>query len=346
MKAILVKSLIAAAILGSAVGVRAAEVPEVILKVHHFLPPQATQQRLLLQPWCDKLAKDSNNKLKCQIYPAMQLGGSPPQLYDQARDGVADVTFVLAGYVANRFPRMEVFDLPFMMTNAEATSKAAWEYYEKFDKDEFAETHLLALNVHGPGNIYTVNKKIEKMADLRGLKLRAPTRQTNKMLAMMGATPVGMPVPQVPEAISKGVIDGAVVPYEVAPAIKLNELVKHVAETDRSYNALYTTVFVLAMNKAKYDSLPPALKKVLDADSGLELSGQFGKAMMEGDVPGKEKVVSSGVEVNVIPKAELENWKKATDQLDDDWVKDMNAKGADGKALLQGAKDLIKKYTK
>lgn len=346
MKILLVKSLIAVAILGSAVGVRAAEVQEVTLKVHHFLSPQATQQRLLLQPWCDKLAKDSNNKLKCQIYPAMQLGGTPPQLYDQARDGVADVILTLAGYSANRFPRMEVFDLPFMMTNAEATSRAAWDYYETFAKDEFAETHLLALNVHGPGNIFTVSKKVEKMDDLRGLKLRAPTRQTNKMLAMMGATPVGMPVPQVPEAISKGVIDGAVVPYEVAPAIKLNELVKHVAETDRSYNALYTTVFVLTMNKAKYESLPAELKKVLDANSGRELSGQFGKAMIAGDIPGKEKVVSAGVEVHVIPKAELENWKKATDQLDDDWVKDVTAKGFDGKALLQGAKDLIKKYTK
>ena len=346
MKKLLVKSFIAALILGSAASANAADTPQVVLKVHHFLPPMATQQRLLIQPWCDRLAKESNNKLVCQIYPSMQLGGSPPQLYDQARDGVADVTFVLAGYVANRFPRMEVFDLPFMETNAEATSKAAWEYYEKFDKDEFADTHLLALNVHGPGNIYTVNKKIETMADLRGLKLRAPTRQTNKMLGMMGATPVGMPVPQVPDALSKGVIDGAVVPYEVAPAIKLNELTKHVAETDRSYNALYTTVFVLAMNKAKYDSLPPDLKKILDDNSGLKLSGEFGKAMMEGDAPGKEKMVSAGVEINVIPKSELENWKKATDQLDDEWVKDMDAKGADGKALLQGAKDLIKKYTK
>lgn len=346
MKKLLVKSLIAAAIMGSAVSAQAAESQEVVLKVHHFLSPKATQQRLLLQPWCDKLAKDSNDKLKCQIYPAMQLGGSPPQLYDQARDGVADVIFTLAGYSSNRFPRMEVFDLPFMMTNAEATSLAAWDYYENFDKEEFADTRLLALNVHGPGNIFTVNKKVSTLADLKGLKLRAPTRQTNKMLAMMGATPVGMPVPQVPEAISKGVIDGAIVPYEVAPAIKLNELVKYVAETDRSYNALYTTVFVLAMNKAKYNSLPADLKKILDANSGRALSGQFGRAMIEGDAPGKEKVVGSGVEVQVIPKAELENWKKATAEVDDNWVKDVTAKGIDGSRLLREARDLIKKNTK
>ena len=105
MKKLLVKSLIAAAILGSTAGVRA---EEVTLKVHHFLNPQAPQQQLLMQPWCDKLAKDSNNKLKCQIYPSMQLGGTPAQLYDQARNGDVDVIFVLPGYTPNRFPRMEV----------------------------------------------------------------------------------------------------------------------------------------------------------------------------------------------------------------------------------------------
>jgi len=337
------RSLIAVAILGSSICVRA---EEVTLKVHHFLNPQAPQQRLLMQPWCDKLAKDSNNKLKCQIYPSMQLGGSPPQLYDQARNGDADVIFVLPGYTPNRFPRMEVFDLPFIMTNAEATSRAAWDYYEKFAKDEFAETHLLALFVHGPGNIFTVNKKVENMADLQGLTLSAPTRQTSKMLAMLGANPVGMPVPLVHDAIAKGEIGGAALPYEVAPAIKLNELVKHVTETDRSDNALYTTVFMLTMNKAKYESLPADLKKVLDANSGRDLSGQFGKAMTAADVPGKEQVVGSGVAVHVIPKAELENWKKATEQVNDDWAKHMTATGFDGKALLKGAQDLIKKNSK
>ncbi len=216
----------------------AAQAQEVTLKVHHFLGPQSTQHVDMFGAWCDKLAKESANKLKCQIYPSMQLGGSPPQLYDQARDGVADIVWTVAGYSAGRFPKIEVFELPFMMTNAEATSRAAWEYYDKYDRDEFKDTHILAVHVHGPGNIYTVNKPIKTLADFKGLKLRAPTRLTNKMLAMLGATPVGMPVPAVPEALSKGVIDGAVIPYEVAPGIKVNELTKYTAEPDRQFNAL------------------------------------------------------------------------------------------------------------
>ncbi len=337
------KTLIAACI---GVVALAANAQEVTLKVHHFLGPQSTQHVNMFGVWCDKLAKESANKLKCQIYPSMQLGGSPPQLYDQAKDGVADIVWTVAGYSAGRFPKIEVFELPFMMTNAEATSRAAWEYYDKYDRDEFKDTHLLAVHVHGPGNIYTTNKPIKTQADFKGLKLRAPTRLTNKMLAMLGATPVGMPVPAVPEALSKGVIDGAVIPYEVAPGIKVNELTKYTAEPDRKFNALYTTVFVVAMNKAKYESLPPDLKKVLDANSGGDFSAFMGKTQEAADVPGRAQMVASGSQITVIPGAELDKWRKATDTLDDQWAADVTAKGGDGKKLLQDARDLIKKHTR
>ena len=300
----------------------------------------------MLGAWCEKLAKESRNRIKCQLFPAMQLGGSPSQLYDQAKDGVADIVWTVAGYTSNRFPRIEVFELPFMMTNAEATSRAAWDYYDQYARDEFSETRILAVHVHGPGNFFTAKKKIETLSDIKGQKLRAPTRLTNKMLATMGASPVGMPVPAVPEAISKGVIDGAVLPYEVVPGIKVNELVKHATETDSRFNALYTMAFIVAMNKAKYDSLPPDLQKILDANSGREFSGFLGKTQAAMDAQAKEKVIATGVQIHPIAASELEKWKRATDQLDDDWVKEMTAKGLDGSRLLQAARDLIKQHTK
>lgn len=343
MQKILANTLIAAAITAMAL---AAQAQEFTLKVHHFLGPQSVQNTAMLGAWCDKLAKESANRLKCQLYPAMQLGGTPSQLYDQAKDGIADVVWTIAGYSANRFPRIEVFELPFMMTNAEATSRAAWDYYSTHARDEFADTRILAIHVHGPGNLFTARKKIEKLADFKGMKLRAPTRLTNKMLAMMGATPVGMPVPAVPDALAKGLIDGAVLPYEVTPGIKVNELVKYTAEPDRNFNALYTAVFIVAMNKAKYESLPADLKKVIDANSGREFSAFLGKTQSAADADAKEKVLASGVQVNVIPKAELDNWKKATDQLNDDWVKNLTARGYDGKFLLQSARELITRHTR
>jgi TRAP-type C4-dicarboxylate transport system substrate-binding protein len=324
----------------------AAQAQEITLKVHHFLGPQSVQNTAMLGAWCDKLAKESANRLKCQLYPAMQLGGTPSQLYDQAKDGVADVVWTIAGYSANRFPRIEVFELPFMMTNPEATSRAAWDYYSTHARDEFSDTRILAIHMHGPGNLFTARKKIEKLPDFKGMKLRAPTRLTNKMLALMGATPVGMPVPAVPDALAKGLIDGAVLPYEVTPGIKVNELVKYTAEPDRNFNALYTAVFIVAMNKDKYESLPADLKKVIDANSGREFSAFLGKTQSAADADAKEKVLASGVQVNVIPKAELDNWKKATDQLNDDWVKNLTARGYDGKFLLHSARELITRHTK
>jgi TRAP-type C4-dicarboxylate transport system substrate-binding protein len=189
-----------------------------------------------------------------------------------------------------------------------------------------------------------VSKPIKTLADFKGLKLRAPTRQTNKMLAAFGATPVGMPVPQVPEALSKGVIDGAVIPYEVVPSLKVQELVKYHSEIDPSQPAIYTSVFIFAMNKAKYASLPPELKKVIDANSGVEASAFFGKAQGDSDVPGRKLAEKNAI--NVIPAAEIENWKKAAQPVIDDWVKDVTAKGANGKVLLESARSLIDKYNK
>jgi len=321
-----------------------ASAQEVTLKVHHFWPPGAMPPSTLLVPWCDKIAKDSGGRLKCQIYPAMQLGGTPPQLIDQAKDGVADIVWTLPGYTAGRFPLMEVFELPFMSSSAEATSRAAWEYYEKHAQKEFPGIKMLAVNVHDNGFVNTREKQVRTMADFKGLKMRAPTRQTNKLLGALGATPVAMPLPALADALSKGVVDGYLLPWEVIPSIKAHELTRYHSETDPKSRALYTAVFTLAMNQAKYDSLPADLKRVIDQNSGANLAHAFGKQWDASAPPARKLAVERNNTFYLIPASELEVWRKATDNLDDDWVKDVTAKGNDGKALLQTARDLIKKY--
>ncbi|NCZ30583.1 MAG: C4-dicarboxylate ABC transporter, partial [Betaproteobacteria bacterium] len=288
-------------------------------------------------------AKDSNDRMKCQIYPSMQLGGTPPQLFEQVRDGVADVVWTLPGYTAGRFPSVEVFELPFMMQNPEATSKALWDYADQFSRNEFKDVRPLAFHVHGDGVFHTTNKQIRTAADLKGMKLRAPTRMTNKYIAALGATPVSMPVPQVGDALSKGVIDGAVVPYEVVPAVKIQELVKYHTETDPAEPAFYTSTFIFAMNRAKYDALPPDLKKVIDQNSGQALSGQIGKAFLAADVQGKKLTAKNTT--YVIPKSELEGWKKTAQPLISAWVSEMNGKGFNGQQMLDTAKALIAKHS-
>ena len=250
----------------------------------------------------------------------------------------------LPGTTTGRFPRIEVFELPFIMTNAEATSKAYWEYVQTYAKDEFKDVHLIAVNVHGPGLFHSASKQIKSIGDLRGMKVRGPTRQITKLLASLGATPVGMPLPGIPDALSKGVIDAAVIPWEVVPSVKVNELAKYHSEFDPALPALYTTTFVMTMNKAKYESLPPDLKKVIDDNSGLETSGWLGKVQQGNDARGRKTVKDS--DVLRFSKADYEQFKKVSSKVDESWVKEMDSKGFKGQELLDGARRLIDKYTK
>jgi TRAP-type C4-dicarboxylate transport system substrate-binding protein len=318
----------------------------VTLKFHTFMAPQSNVWLNMHKAWMNKVEKDSGGRIKFEAYPAMQLGGTPVQLYDQARDGVVDIVWTLPGNTAGRFPRVEVFELPFMMTNAEATSKAYWEYVQTMAPDEFKETQLIALHVHGPGAIHTVDKPVRSVADLKGLKMRAPTRQVTKLMGALGAIPVGMPLPGIPDALSKGTINGAVIPWEVVPAVKVNELTKFHAEFDPAGGCLYTTTFVMAMNKAKYNSLPPDLKKIIDDNSGIETSGWLGKVQQEGDVPGRKTASDRNNTIFTVGPVEAQEFRRKSRALEIEWLEDMNKRGYDGRKLLDTARSLIEKHSK
>lgn len=318
----------------------------VSLKFHTFMAPQSNVWLNMHKAWMDKVEKDSGGRIKFEAYPAMQLGGTPVQLYDQAKDGVVDVVWTLPGNTAGRFPRIEVFELPFMMSNAEAASKAYWEYVQTMAADEFKDTQVLALQVHGPGVIHTVEKPVNSVSDLKGLKMRAPTRQVTKLMGSLGATPVGMPLPGIPDALSKGTIQGCVIPWEVVPSVKVHELTKFHAEFDPAGGSLYTTTFVMAMNKAKYNSLPPDLKKVIDANSGLETSGWLGKTQQAGDAAGRKAATDRGNKIFTVSPEEAQQFRRSSRAIEVEWIEDMNKRGFDGKKLMETARKLIEKHTR
>jgi TRAP-type C4-dicarboxylate transport system substrate-binding protein len=338
----LLQGAAAAATLGTPLAALAQQT--VTLKFHTFMAPQSNVWLTMHKPWMEKVEKESGGRIKFEGYPAMQLGGTPVQLYDQARDGVVDIVWTLPGNTAGRFPRIEAFELPFMMNNAEATSKAYWEYFQTQCPDEFKETHVLALHVHGPGMFHSATKQVKNVADLKGLKVRGPTRQVTKMLGSLGAIPVGMPLPQIPDALSKGTIDACVIPWEVVPSVKVHELTKFHSEFDGTGPALYTTTFVMAMNKPKYDSLAPDLKKVIDANSGLATSALLGKTQQGNDPNGRKAAVDRGNTIYTITAADREEFIKRSAAIDDEWIADMNKRNFDGAKLLQTAKDLIAKH--
>ncbi|WP_375229094.1 TRAP transporter substrate-binding protein [Roseobacter sp. S98] len=336
-------NLAGAAAVALGVGATPTLAQDVTLTLHQFLPPQANVPKLVLDVWADNVEEASGGRIKVDRFPSMQLGGKPPELMDQAIDGVADIVWTVVGYTPGRYPSTEVFELPFMMTNARAASRAYWEMFEKHMKDtEFKDVHILGTWVHGPGLIHA-NKEIRSPSDMEGMKIRGGSRLANALLEKVGATPVGMPVPAVPEGLSKGVIDGTTIPWEVTAALKVPELVEN--HTEFTGNALYVLTFVLAMNKDRYESLPDDLKKVIDDNSGLEFSVFAGGTQADSDGPARAAAAARGNNIVTLNAEETEAWKEVAQPIYDEWVADMNEKGIDGQALIDEARMLIDKYT-
>jgi TRAP-type C4-dicarboxylate transport system substrate-binding protein len=321
----------------------AALAQEVTLRLHQFLPAQANVPTKVLDVWADQIEAQSDGRIEIQRFPSMQLGGKPPELIDQVIDGVADIVWTVSGYTPGRFPRTEVFELPFMMTNAEATSRAYWQLAEAEMMDQdFKDFKVLGLWVHGPGLIHS-KTPIEQVADLNGVKLRAPTRVANMLFSSLGATAVGMPVPAVPEALSKGVIDATVIPWEVTGALKISELVSsHTTFGDAS---LYTTTFIFAMNQGVYDGLSDDLKAIIDANSGEEFSAMAGKQMQADDEPSRQIAVERGNTIIELSPEQVEAWRTASQGIIDTWEAEMDEKGIGGTKLVEEARALIAKNT-
>jgi TRAP-type C4-dicarboxylate transport system substrate-binding protein len=317
---------------------------EVTLRLHQFLAPVAPVPSKILKPWGEEITKASGGRIKIEHYDAMSLGGRPPELIDQARDGVVDMIMTVVGYTPGRFPRTEVFELPFMMTDPVATSLAFWNMVETdFQQNEYKDVKVLGAWVHGPGVIHSV-EPIAKLEDMKGKTVRGPTRVINDLLSELGATPVGLPLPGIPEALSKGVITGTVIPWEVTSSIRLTELVKNHTEFGGK-EALYTATIVLAMNKDKYESLPADLRAIIDAESGPKLSAFAAKIMHEYDAPARELAVKAGNNIIVLDETEVARWKDASKPVVDRWVADMKGKGIDGQALIDQAKKQIEENT-
>jgi TRAP-type C4-dicarboxylate transport system substrate-binding protein len=318
----------------------------ITLKFHTFMGPLSGVWLTMHKPWMDKVEKESAGRIRFEAYSAMQLGGAPAQLYDQARDGVVDIVWTLPGYSAGRFAQTEAFELPFMMNNAEATSKALWEYLTTVATDDYRETHLLAANVHGPGVLHTKDKAVKTVADLRGMKVRGPSRPITKMLGYLGATPVGMPLPAVADALSKGTIDGCVLPWEVVPSVKVQELTRFHSEFAPSVGALYTAAFVMVMNKKRYESLPPDLKKVIDNNAGLATSAWLGKTQQGNDPAGRKTATDRNNTVFTIPATDAQEFKRKAALVEVEWIEEMNKRGMDGRKLRDAARSLIDKHGK
>jgi TRAP-type C4-dicarboxylate transport system substrate-binding protein len=314
---------------------------EVTLRFQHFVSPNSANPKYFMQPWADAIEEQSNGRIKVELYPFMQLGGSAPNMYDLIADGAVDGGWVIPGYQPGRFPEAEALELPFMTPkSAETASRAAWAFTEKYLMDDFADVQIIAAHMHGRGLVHKKGPAPESVADFRGLNLRGPSRPATLLLAKLGANPVGMPVPAFPETLAKGVLDGGVITWEQVPSLKLDELTD--SHTDVAGDqSLYNLYFIWAMNKAVYDGLPDDLKAVIDANSGLMASAWAGRAHDLGDAEGRLVVEATDNQIATLSTEVTAEIVALGQEVTADWIVEMTARGLDGAGLVADAQALM-----
>ncbi|HEY7364559.1 MAG TPA: TRAP transporter substrate-binding protein [Methylomirabilota bacterium] len=313
---------------------------EIKLKLSHFVPPSHNHHVSVLAPWVEEVKRRTKGRVEITIFPGATLC-KPPQQYECARDGITDIAFGVTGWTPGRFPRSSVVELPFMMRTAATGSQMLADLWDKYLKVEYDDVHVLYMNVHPAGHIHTHSKPIRTLDDFRGMKIRTPTATIGDLLELLGAAKVGMPVTQIYESMSNKVIDGFVVPYEVFPPLKFQEVSRYHTEI-----GMYTTAFVTMMNKRKFESLPADVRQVLVETTARE-SGYWksvGARWDRAEAPGRKAIVDRKSQIYVLPKEERKRWREAVRSLDDKWVADAEKRGVPGKELLKAARELALKY--
>jgi TRAP-type C4-dicarboxylate transport system substrate-binding protein len=339
MAKVLVRLLLAMLVASAAGGPSGAQ--EVTLRLQHFLPAVSGPHKDWLLPWADKVGKESGGRIKIEVYPSMQLGGRAPQLFDQVKDGVIDAAWTVAGYTPGRFRRLEVFELPWVSsTSAERTSVAMWSFYEMHAQEELKDVKVLALVTPGRGVIFTKEKAVKLPEDVKGLKLRVPSRVVNDIFQAVGASPQGIPPPAVPEALAKGVIDGALFPYDAATALKLDELTNRVSDFAGG-STIYSATMLVIMNKATYERLPADLRKAIDDNAGLPFSRTSGAKFDELNTTGRNAVLKRNTPIQMIDGAELAAWRKATEPAIASWISERTRAGDKGEELVNIVRGLV-----
>jgi TRAP-type C4-dicarboxylate transport system substrate-binding protein len=321
----------------------AAQTPEVTLKLHHFLGPKAPAHTRMLEPWAQRIADASGGRVKIEIYPSMSLGGAPPQLIRQVTDGVVDIVWTVNGYSPGLFPRSEVFELPTVFTNdIAATNLAMRELFDEHLAPEYADVHVLFLHVHAGQAIQMANAPVRSPADLQGKKLRVPGPTGNAVVEALGATPVTMPVPDLPQALTTNAVDGAMIPFEIIPALQLQETTDFQIEGPDSHR-FGTTTFQVSMNRARWDALPDDLKEIFTQQSGEDWLREIGQVWRDSDNGGLKLAVDSGNEHIVLTAEEMEAFNQVLAPVVDRWVSEHD--DFEARALVDAARAAIQKHS-
>lgn len=324
-----------------ALGAGPALAQEFEFTLHHFLGPEAPAHKEMLEPWARQVEENSGGRVAIEIYPSMTLGGRPPELAQQVRDGVVDMAWTLNGYTPGLFPRTEVFELPTVYENdISAANLAMASMFDEYLADDYRGLEVMFLHVHAGQGMQMTEIEAHTPADLQGAALRIPTRTGSWAIEALGAQPVAMPVPELPQALSKGVVDGALIPWEIIPALRIYEQTDFQIEGPEK-ERIGTSVFQVSMNQGRWDGLPDDVKQAFQDASGEDWLRELGEVWRAADDRGIEIAVENG---NTHVQLTAEEWAAFGDALApvvDRWVEQVSGEGVDGAVLVEQARSAI-----
>lgn len=297
--------------------------------------PATHKQSVAATDWGKEIEKRTNGKVKVN----MVYGGTltpADKCYDGVVKGISDIGMSVFAYTMGKFPLTEVIDLPLGYKSGTAATKLINEYYDKFKPKELDEVKVMYLHAHGPGILHT-KTAVNKLEEVKGLKIRC-TGTANKIVTALGGTPVGMPMGETYDAISRGVVDGSMAPQEALQGWKWGEVVKFTTE---DFGAAYTAGMFVVMNKKKWNDLPPDVQKVIE-EVNREWMGIHGKTWDETDKAGREYTLKLGNKIISLSKEENARWAKAVKPLFDEYLKEKKAKGLPAEEAFKFCVDRLK----
>ena len=309
----------------------------VSLKLANFFPPD-NKISVAMDQWCKEVEKRTNGRVKATQFTGGTLT-PPTQTYISVTRGVADIGLSFCSYTMGRFPLTEVLDLPLGYKSGYVGTKLANEFYKKFKPKEFDEVKVLFLTTSPPHMLFA-NKPVRNLEDLKGLKIRS-TGTSAKVVQALGGAPVAMPMSEAYDALSKGVAQGIIGPYEPMKGFKLAEVVDNSTE----YGSAYVNVNYIVINKDKWNALPENIQKTIEGINN-EWVEKMGRLWDELDKEGKDVFIQKGGKVTVLSKEENARWQARLRPILDDYTKNMKSKGLPGEEALQFCQDYLKAHQK
>ncbi len=326
MKNKVIISLIAVLFVCTTALTAAAKTTTLSVAIHHGPTDVHTK---LIEQWISEVEKRTEGKVKFDLYPGQSLIKAP-QTYDGIVNGMVDMGWSILQYTRGRFPLMDVSNLPLGWRSGKVNTAIINEVVEKFQPKELNDTKMLWMSSHPAGYLHTNKQPVHNMDDMKGLKIRS-NGPTAEMIKQLGGTPVSLPMPELYQALQKGVVDGGLWDFTASVDWKLAEVSRY---DIISPDTAYSLGFFVVMNKDKWNSLDPEVQKIIDEMSIPQLK-KHGIAWDEAEARGIEFAKKVGNEMINLTPEETAKWRKAVQPVIDDYINNCASKGVDGKAVVE-----------